>query len=168
MSFGKIIQLKDITDSWSSQDALDTEANRDDKTEQHHAKDADINVIVARFGLNADFQGRAPMFGTVNYDDTLHNTMVAIDEARAVYNNLPTDIKNRYNTDDALIAALADGSIARDIYEHNKKEALRKNPIAPPPAAQPPASSPPSVAATGSAPSTKPSTTPDAQGSGTR
>lgn len=105
-------------------------------TMQSMAEDADINVLMARFGLTGRMPDnpRLPMAGDFvdvgDFRSALHAVMDATDR----FNELPAKVRARFSNDPAeLIDFLADDS--------NRKEAealgLMKPPV--PPAAPPPA-----------------------------
>lgn len=74
------------------------------KTVQADAEDADINVIVRRFGLTGQMPQnvRAPQYGDFDGITDYHSAMNAISAANSAFNQMPADVRARFQNDPAL------------------------------------------------------------------
>lgn len=72
-------------------------------TLQSHAEDADINVIVKRFGITGNFpQGlRAPTYGDFTYLGDYRDALDALRSADATFMALPAELRNKFGNDPA-------------------------------------------------------------------
>lgn len=105
-----IITYRHQYDMASEEDAqLETVAINDDPslTEQHHAKDADLNEILRRFGVTDGAIPPSAMdprhFGdftdAVDFREALDRTRIAAER----FNALPADIRNRFANSPVLL-----------------------------------------------------------------
>lgn len=80
-------------------------------TRQEDADAADVNKLLARFGVGALQADRHPIYTTTDDALTLHEAMNAIYSAERAYNRLPTEVRNRYETVGEFIRAMENGQI---------------------------------------------------------
>lgn len=73
------------------------------KTQQHQKDDADINVIVKRFGLTGQLPQnvRAPMYGDFEGVTDYQSAMHAVMAAQASFMEFPADVRMRFANDPA-------------------------------------------------------------------
>lgn len=89
-------------------DASNSPTNRD-TARQEFKQEADINYLLSRFGLT---QPRgAPTYGI--WDDTidLQQALQAVRDARAGYNELPANLRAKFNSMEELLRAVENGSL---------------------------------------------------------
>lgn len=83
--------------------SFDTGLSCDDESlaQQHMAEDADINVIVKRFGLTGQLpQGhRMPEFGDFTGVSDYRAALAAVQEAEESFMELPADLRARFQND---------------------------------------------------------------------
>ena len=80
---------------------------KEDRTRQEFAKDADINLLLKRFGVNLPV--RQPEYGVVDFDLDLQGAYRAVAEARAGYGQLPAHLRERYPSWEAIVRAIEAG-----------------------------------------------------------
>lgn len=72
------------------------------KTQQHQKEDADINVIVKRFGLTGQLpQGntRVPQYGDFTGISDYRGALHAVMEAKASFMAMPADLRAKFHND---------------------------------------------------------------------
>jgi hypothetical protein len=79
----------------------------EDRARQEFAKDADINILLKRFGVNLPV--RHPEYGVVDFDLDLQGAYRAVQEAREGFARLPAHLRERYPSWELLMAAVANG-----------------------------------------------------------
>lgn len=79
----------------------------EDMARQEFAKDADINVLLKRFGMNVLV--RNPEYGEVDFDLDLQGAYRAVAEAREGFARLPAHLRERFPDWETLMAAVANG-----------------------------------------------------------
>lgn len=102
------------------QDSLDAEAVSaavviscpvdDEITRQEFAKDADVNVLLRRFGAVPPMRGD-PRFVEVDFSTDLLSAYGAVERARAAYAELPARIRDLYPNWQAVVEALHSGQL---------------------------------------------------------
>lgn len=72
--------------------------------QQHFAEECDINTIVKRFGLTGELPSdlKAPTYGDFVGISDFHSAMNAIAKANEAFDEMPADIRARFNNDPAL------------------------------------------------------------------
>lgn len=96
-----------------------------DMARQEFAKEADIGYMLGRFGVVP--QRGSPTFGTVDDTVDLQSAINATIEAKAAYYKLPKELRDKFDSMEQFLNAVANGSLEI------------KNENAPEPAPQPPA-----------------------------
>jgi phage internal scaffolding protein len=98
-------------------------------TQQHQKEDADINHIVARFGLTGElpFANRQPRYGDFTAVTDYHSAMNAVRSASEDFMSLPAELRARFNNDPA---ALIDFLASTDNRDEAIKLGLVNAPIA--------------------------------------
>lgn len=73
----------------------------EDKTQQSFKNDADLNVLVRRFGLTGQFPPprMQPFFGDFTMFDSYHDAMNQIVAAREAFNQLPANVRQKFDND---------------------------------------------------------------------
>lgn len=99
-----------------------------DLARQEFKDDADINVIMHRFG--ADAPQRPVSFGVRDFDLGLQEGIHALETALDSYDRQPQEVKERFGSPGAYMAAVESGEFAKFIREqkevHSKSEEDRK------------------------------------------
>lgn len=80
----------------------------EDRTRQEFAAEADINVILRRFGAGG-FEPRPVRFGVQDFNDDLQGVMIAAREAQDAFERLPEKLRRRYPSWNELLPALETG-----------------------------------------------------------
>lgn len=109
----------------------------DDVTSQEFKEDADINVIVERFGVTGKFEVPAtlPSSGDFTGVSDYHSALNQVIAAEEAFMLLPAKVRKRFDNDvGAMIAFLEDSE--------NEQEAVELGLINPPPFVEPPAGPP--------------------------
>lgn len=81
-----------------------------DMARQEFKDDADINKLLARFGINTPTRTN-PQFGEVDFTADLQGALSAIADARTAHANLPPEVKKDFPTWQRLLNALERGEI---------------------------------------------------------
>lgn len=104
-------QADDLGDIYSVEtglDASDGPGNRD-MARQEFKDDADINILMHRFGV-VPLQ-KPVFFGDVDYGIDLQQALAAVKQAREAWQTMPADIKADYPTWQSLLNGLELGQI---------------------------------------------------------
>lgn len=103
-----------------------------DMARQEFKEEADINILLKRFGVNAP-QKQNPLFNEIDYDLNLQMALSAIETVKGVWKELPLDVKEQYTTWQGMINAAATGQLeeamAKSLQKRNKKELDEKPPV---------------------------------------
>lgn len=91
-----------------------------DRARQEDAKDADINEILTRFGVDT-FQQKTPIFQETDFDLDLQTALAAIASAKAVHKTMPPEIKVLYPTWRSMLNAANTGDLKKDLDKLEKK-----------------------------------------------
>lgn len=95
------------------------------KARQEFAKDADVNHIVAKYGIDAFNKNHT--YGEINFDLDLASALRTVQQGRETYDTLPLSIRQKYTFNSPeFLKALADGTLGTEI------DALAKPPAKPP------------------------------------
>lgn len=102
-------------------DASDSAENKD-TARQEFKQEADINYMLSRFGIT-------PPRGTPTYgqtDDTLdlQTAIQAVREAQAGYRTLPKELRDKFPSMEAMLAAIDNGSLVLKAEEPAPAEPL--------------------------------------------
>ena len=108
-SIGHDAPTVDASDGASIETADGSIVENRDMARQEFAAEADINVMLSRFGV-APARG-APTYG--EWDDTLdlQQAIASVTEARAAYAELPPELRNKFSSMDDLLRAYNNGSL---------------------------------------------------------
>ena len=89
-------------------------------TQQHQKQDADINHIVARFGITGElpFADRQPRYGDFTAVTDYHSAMNAVRSANEDFMSLPAELRARFHNDPAELVDFLASS-------YNKDEAIK-------------------------------------------
>lgn len=102
-------QIDTMQDAWSNETAIHFEGTVD-RARPEFKDDADINVILGRFGAHAP--QKQMVFGNeVDYNLDLQQALTAIEDAKTAHRDLPTNLKERYPTWQSLLNALDSGNL---------------------------------------------------------
>lgn len=80
-----------------------------DMARQEYKDEADVNVILARFGIHAP--QKQTTFGEVDYTIDLQTAFGAIEAAKQAHARLPEDLRKDYPTWQTLLNAIERGEI---------------------------------------------------------
>lgn len=81
----------------------------EDRARQEYAKDADINILLKRFGVNLPV--RNPEYGEVDFDLDLQGAYRAVADAREGFSKLPAHLREKYGSWEALFSAIGNGEV---------------------------------------------------------
>lgn len=110
-------------------------------TQQQFAEDADINVLVRRFGLTGKMPESLylPTYGDFSGIDDFRSALEAIDAAEASFMALPAHLRAELDNDPALFVDFCSNPANRDrLKELGLTRALDAPPAPPVPPAPPP------------------------------
>lgn len=80
-----------------------------DKARQEFKQESDVNIILARFGVNAP--QKQATFGEVDYNIDLQTAFAAIADAKRAHRELPEEIRRDYPTWQSLLNGIESGEI---------------------------------------------------------
>lgn len=112
----------------------------DDKmiTRQEYKDEADINLLLKRFGVIPGPQGT---YGEVDYTLDLQTALAALASANKANFDVPTELRDKYRGWRDVLNATETGEYQRDLAdlqrEHDQKKAAATAPPVPPAAAPP-------------------------------
>lgn len=91
-------------DTMEASDASGLSCPEPTLAQQHAAEECDINTIVRRFGLTGELPQnvRAPQYGDFTAATDYHTAMNAVISAQASFNQLPAEVRSRFNNDAGL------------------------------------------------------------------
>lgn len=102
-----------------------------DRARQEDAKDADINEILTRFGVDT-FQQKTPIFTESDFDLDLQTALGAIASAKEVHKGMPPEIKKIYPTWRSMLNAANTGDLEKDLRKLEKELEAKKTKVVPP------------------------------------
>lgn len=90
--------------------------NEQSLTVQSEAEDADINVIVRRFGITGELPTdvRLPLSGDFTQVSDFQSAMNAVNAAQAAFMEFPAEVRARFGHDPANLIAFAEDPANRD------------------------------------------------------
>lgn len=96
-----------------------------DMTRQEYRDEADINVMLHRYGVNTPT--RPPNYGEVDYTMDLQQAMIAVENAKIAHRQLPVELRQKYPTWREMLNATESGRLRMDLDqiedERQRKEA---------------------------------------------
>lgn len=97
-------------------DIVFDDANKDDRsvTRQEMKDDADVNKLLARYGIGA-FQNRGAQYSEIDFDIDLQTALHAIQEAQTAYSRMPAGLKERFPTWQSVLNAIDAGQLTFDM-----------------------------------------------------
>lgn len=120
---------RDTEEFYGALTALNTRDMGPSLTRQEQAKEADVNHIVAKFGINAF---ATPMiFGEVNFTRDLQQSLHTIANAKRWWSKLPDALKGTYPTWESLLEAADNGTLTETLKELSKPPETPKPPAEP-------------------------------------
>lgn len=101
-----------------------------DMARQEFKEEADINILLRKFGVRVLERSTQPIFAEVDFDLDLLGAYEARDQVMAVHRQLPEEVRNLYPTYADLLNAIEKG----EITIHDKAAPQPETPPAVPPA----------------------------------
>lgn len=98
--------------TYSRRGGLDC-TNSKDMTRQEFKEDADINVLLSRFGVN--HQQRTLTYGEIDFNIDLQSATHAVRDAKAAHSRMSPEIQALYPTWQRFVTGIANGKVADDI-----------------------------------------------------
>lgn len=83
------------------------------RTRQEFKNEADINIMLARFGVN--HQQRTLTFGQQDFTIDLQQGLASIEQTKRVYARMSPEIKELYPTYEKFIVGMESGQVALDL-----------------------------------------------------
>lgn len=112
-------QNDDLQDEYSDLTALSFEGE-ESLTRQEFADEADLNILLARFGVG---QVRPMEYGKeVDYSVDLQSALGALDAARAAAWSIPEELKDRYRNWQDVLNAAETGQYQQDLLNLAEKK----------------------------------------------
>lgn len=124
-------QADDLGDFYSNMAGIET-TGWEDTARQEFKSEADINVMLAKFGVMTP--QRPLQFGEIDYTIDLQQAIEAVAEAKRVWERMPDDVKAAYPSWESLLNA----AISGELRIH-----LEAEPEPPPPPVEPEPPPPP-------------------------
>lgn len=95
---------------------------RGDMTRQEHKEEADVNTILRRFEQSGTTQQKTGgTYGEVDYTIDLQQAYSAIEAAKMSWARAPEAMKKKYGSYQNLVAAIEDGTYARELSAYNEQ-----------------------------------------------
>lgn len=116
-------------DIQSAMAAIDFTAT-EDLARQEFKLEADINVLLGRFGL--DTPVRRVTFGEVDFGIDLQQALSAVDQATTAYRDLPPALRAEFPTWQSVLNALVTGRLKIRLGEHRAENPEENPPRTPP------------------------------------
>lgn len=88
-------------------------SNDKDMARQEAKDDADINIMLSRFGVN--HQQRTLTFGEQDYTIDLQQGLAAIEQTKRVYHRMADEIKAIYPNFEKFVQGMRTGAVAKDL-----------------------------------------------------
>lgn len=117
-------QTDELQDSYSLLTALDC-SNLPDMTRQEFKDETDVNKILARFGVNTPM--RQPIYGAVDYDMDLQQSLAAIKTAQQTADKLPKQLRDKYYHWEMLLEGMRSGQFKTDLDAYLAEEKAKKD-----------------------------------------
>lgn len=111
-------QADDLGDEYSELTSVDFTDSRD-MARQEFKADADINLLLARYGVGTP--QRLPVFGEVDFTLDLQKAFEAIGEAKLMHARLPENLRAKYRDWASLLNALDSGALQLDLTPVGEK-----------------------------------------------
>lgn len=106
-------QYDDLQDDYSLLGGLDCSDSKD-MARQEFKDESDVNMILARFGVDS-FQAKQPLFGETDYDIDLQQALAAIKTAKEVHHGLPPELRKIYPTWRSMLNGANTGDLKKDM-----------------------------------------------------
>lgn len=103
-------QADDMGDVYSDGTAQDFSAG--DTTRQEFKDDADINILLRRYGVGPQPQKQVT-YGDIDTDGNLQDAYNAMDAARQAYHGMPREVRERYGNWMAMLGAIERGELVK-------------------------------------------------------
>lgn len=98
---------------YSERSGIDFSQSKD-RTRQEGKADADVNTILARYGVGGQ-PLRQTVYGETNYDMDLQRTMAAVDAAKSAWQQMPANLREKYPSWQDLLNGLESGALRLDM-----------------------------------------------------
>lgn len=108
-------QVDGLGEEYSLASAYDT-TKTPDTARQEHKDDADVNILLARFGV--DQPQKSVVFGEMDFSLDLQQAITACRESESAHERLHPDLKAKYPTWQTMITAMHDGTLAKDLEDN--------------------------------------------------
>lgn len=92
-----------------------------DMARQEFKDDADINVLLSRFGVN--HQQRTLQYGEMDFNIDLQQATHAVRDAKDAHSRMSPEIQALYPTWQQFVSGIASGRVADDIYRLDQEKA---------------------------------------------
>lgn len=89
-------------------------ADSKDLARQEFKDEADVNILLKRFGVDS-FQAKQPLFGDTDYDIDLQQALAAIQAAKEVYRGLTPELKKLYPNWRSMLNAANSGHLKQEM-----------------------------------------------------
>lgn len=86
----------------------------EDVARQEFRDEADINVLLKRYGVGNGPPLRDPIYGEVDYDMDLQGAYTAVRTAREAFQRLPEAVRQVYPTWEQVLAGIGAGKVTVD------------------------------------------------------
>lgn len=112
-------QVDDRQLDFSILTAFDNSAEPD-PVRQEFKDEADVNVMLNKFGMNVPMQ-RQPQFGETDFDLDLHSAYIAVDRVNHAMQALPPELREKYPTAARLLDAMNSGELEADLLDARER-----------------------------------------------
>lgn len=123
----------ELFELWSDESALVFPVE-EDRARQEFGKDADINVMLKRFGISGFAPRGVAQWGQeIDYDLDLQQALDGVAAAQAAHRKMSAELRERFPTWQSLLNALVSGEFKLELNKEPEPEVEEPVPEAPPP-----------------------------------
>lgn len=114
-----------LNEEYSRKAALDTSGPEwKDVTRQEFKAEADINVMLSRFGVMPGT--KVPQYGEADFTMDLQNAFDAVDSAKGAWRKMPAHLREKYPDWRALLQAVITGELKPGFLDPEPERELEK------------------------------------------
>lgn len=120
-----------MQEEWSAAGGLDT--GRDTPTRQEFKDEADLNILLARFGVTGDNQRQMTWGQEIDYNMDLQAALALIEEAKRVEGTIPPELRQKYPTWRHMVSGIESGAYGNDIAQLRAEQKAKEDKKVPEP-----------------------------------
>ncbi len=103
-----------------------------DLARQEFKREADVNYLMSRYGVDVAIPQRQVSFGEADFDLDLHGAYIAVEAADQAWFHLPPALKQKYGNRKTMLDAMNSGELAKDLAAQKDLNSRESSPPAEP------------------------------------